>query len=118
MDRQDVPEGRRAEHDAGLFEGLAYCGLADGLAGNIEPGSITLDLVRQLVDDIILVTESEIARAVKEAFEEMHLALEGSAVTGIAALLTGGIPGLSGKRVAVIVTGRNIDRNQLLQLLR
>jgi hypothetical protein len=32
MDRQDVPEGCRAEHDAGLFEGFAYCGLADVLA--------------------------------------------------------------------------------------
>lgn len=91
--------------------------LADGLAANIETGSLTFDVARDVVDEVILVTEEQIARTIRDAFQEIHLALEGSAVVGIAALTGGLVPDVSGKRVAIIVTGRNIAAERLCSLL-
>jgi threonine dehydratase len=91
--------------------------LADGVAGNVERGSITLRMCRQLVDETILVEEDEIADAMRWALDVPHLLLEGSAVLGIAALRAGRLPSLAGRRVAVVVTGRTVDRHTLERLL-
>jgi threonine dehydratase len=79
--------------------------IADGLAGNIEPGSITFPIVQRLVDEIVLVSEASIRNAISRAAREDHLMIEGSAATSIAALVD---PRIEGRRVAAIVTGRNI----------
>ncbi|HET9877996.1 MAG TPA: pyridoxal-phosphate dependent enzyme, partial [Candidatus Limnocylindria bacterium] len=83
--------------------------LADGVAGNIERGSITWKMCRQLVDEIVLADEDEIADAMRWAIEVPHILLEGSAVLGIAALRAGRIAGLAARRVAVVTTGRMVD---------
>lgn len=92
--------------------------LADGLAANIQRDSITFDLASELVDRLVLVSEEEIAAAVRESFHELHLALEGSAVVGIAAIANGHFTALKSKRAAVLITGRNIAAERLLDLLR
>ena len=79
--------------------------IADGLAGNIEPGSMTFPLIRDLVDDMIVVDEAAIRRAVARVAREDHLMIEASAAVSIAAL---GDARLRGRRVAAILTGRNI----------
>jgi len=79
--------------------------IADGLAGNIEPGSMTFPLVRDLVDDLIVINEAAIQRAIARVAREDHLMIEGSAAVSIAALSDAR---LRGRRVAAIVTGRNI----------
>ena len=79
--------------------------IADGLAGNIEAGSITFPIVQQLVDDIILVSEKSIRDAIARVAREDHLMIEGSAAVAIAALND---PRIEGERIAVVVTGRNI----------
>jgi threonine dehydratase len=91
--------------------------LADGLAANIQTGSITFDLARELVDDLVLVTEDEIASTIRACFHELHLALEGSAVVTVAGLLAGRIEGIAGTQVAAVITGRNIASERLVQLL-
>jgi threonine dehydratase len=91
--------------------------LADGLAANIEPGSMTFTLAQQVVDEIVLVTEEEIADAIRQSFHELHLGLEGSAVVGIAAILAERVSSIAGKNVAVLVTGRNIAAERLCELL-
>ena len=91
--------------------------LADGVAGNIERGSLTWKMCRQLVDEIVLVDEPEIADAVRWALDVPHLLLEGSAVLGIAALRAGHITGVEGKRVAVVTTGRGIDLAGLARVI-
>lgn len=91
--------------------------LADGLAANIEPGSVTFDIARHLVDEMVLVSEDEIVDAVREAYDEMHLALEASAVVGIAALRARRIGNIAGNRVALVVTGRNIAAERLCSIL-
>ena len=91
--------------------------LADGVAGNIERESITWKMCRQLVDEVVLVEEDEIADAMRWAIDVPHILLEGSAVLGIAALRAGRVPSVGGQRVAVVVTGRGIDRATLAPVL-
>jgi threonine dehydratase len=65
-------------------------------------------MCRQLVDEVVLVDEEQIADAMRWTLEVHHLVVEGSGVLGIAAL-RGGLGGLAGRRVAAVLTGRNVD---------
>lgn len=60
--------------------------LADGVAGGVEPGAITLDLCRRLVDDWVLVEEPAIAAAMRFVHRTRFAAVEGSAALPVAAL--------------------------------
>ena len=90
--------------------------LADGVAGNIERDSITWRMCRQLVDEVVLVDEQQIADAMRWAVEVHHLVVEGSGALGIAALRAG-LGGLAGRRAAVVITGRNVDSAALASIL-
>jgi threonine dehydratase len=90
--------------------------LADGLAGNIESGSVTVDIVRRHVDDIVSVTEDEIADAIRFLATQHGLVVEGSGAVGVAALLHGRINAGEGSTV-VLLTGRNIAPKVLADLL-
>ncbi len=90
--------------------------LADGVAGNVERDSITWKLCRQLVDEVVVVEEDAIADAMRWALEVPHLLLEGSAVLGIAALRARAVD-VTGARVAVVTTGRNVSPDTLREIL-
>ncbi|MCV0402407.1 MAG: pyridoxal-phosphate dependent enzyme [Chloroflexi bacterium] len=90
--------------------------LADGVAGNIEKTSITWKLCRQLVDEVVLVEEEEIAAAMRWAIDVPHILLEGSAVLGIAALQPGKLD-VTGRNVAVVTTGRNVSADVVRSIL-
>ena len=80
--------------------------LADGLAGNIESDSVTLQLAQRYVRQVALVTEPEIADAMGWLVEHEHALVEGSAAVGVAALLTRRLV-VDGPTV-VLLTGRNV----------
>lgn len=88
--------------------------LADGLAGGVDPTTITFAIVQQLVERIITVSEAQIAAAMRWLLDEHHLVVEGSGAVGVAALLNGIIDDLVGQRVVVILTGRNVTTDILL----
>ena len=90
--------------------------LADGLTGNLDPDTITLDIVRTLVDEIVVVDETILARALAGVVTNEHVVIEGAAAAGPAALL-GDQLSVKGN-VAVILTGANIDRARLMQTLQ
>jgi threonine dehydratase len=90
--------------------------LADGLAGNLEPGAITFEIVQRYVDDIVTVAEHELARAVAGLVREEHVVAEGAGAAAVAAILAGKVP-LTGRAVAVI-SGANIDADRLMAVLR
>ncbi len=90
--------------------------LADGVAGNIERDSITWKMCRQLVDEVVLVDEEQIADAMRWAIDVHHLVVEGSGALGIAALRAR-MGGLKDRRVAVVLTGRNVDGATLRSVL-
>jgi len=84
--------------------------LADSLGGGIGlQNQFTFNIVRDLVDDLIVVSEKEIADAIRHAYWQEKQILEGSGSVGIAALLAQKIPN-PGKCVALL-SGRNIDMN-------
>jgi threonine dehydratase len=91
--------------------------LADGLAGGIEPGAITFPLVQRVADTLIAVSEVQIAAAMRWAFHEHHLIVEGSAAVTIAALLNGLVAGIAGRRVVALLCGRNVASETLLGVL-
>ena len=90
--------------------------LADGLGGNPDPDTITFELIRQFVDRIVLVSERDLAAAVVGLVEEEHVIAEGAGAAATAAVV-GRRVDVAGRRVAVIVTGSNIDRARLAALL-
>jgi threonine dehydratase len=90
--------------------------LADGLTGNLEPGSITFDLVRQHVDTVVSVTETELAQAVAGLAREEHLMAEGAGAAATAAVLARFVVGPR-QRAAVLLTGGNIDLAKFADLV-
>ncbi len=80
--------------------------LADGLEGPIEAGSMTIPLVRSVLDEIVLVEEDEIGRAVALAYRRYGEVIEGSAAASLAAALSGKI---THRPVVVLLTGGNIQ---------
>jgi threonine dehydratase len=81
--------------------------LADGLAGNLEPGVITVSLISQHVRRLVAVSEEQIAEAIRYLAREHGLIAEGSGAVPVAAILAGAVP-VTGLCVAII-TGRNIS---------
>ena len=89
--------------------------LADGLAGNLDPDTVTFDIVRREVGRIALVDERQLGAAISSLLEHEQLIAEGAGAVGIAALLARTLD-VRGKRVAVVLSGANIDHEKLAAL--
>ena len=82
--------------------------LADSLGGGLgDPNRLSFALCRALLDDILLVTEEEIYRAMQALYWHDRLVTEGAAAVGAAALLAGRLRPQG--PTALLVTGRNVD---------
>ena len=90
--------------------------LSDGTAGGIEPGAITFDLCKELVDDYVLIDEPEIAAAMRTFMDSQHQLIEGAAAVAIAAMLANAAD-LKGRKVVILVCGANISREALLSVI-
>ena len=91
--------------------------LADGLVGNPDPETITWPFIRRLVDRIAIVGEDDLRRALVGLVAHEHLIAEGAGAASVAALVARRAD-VSGRRVAAIITGANIDRARLASLLQ
>jgi threonine dehydratase len=89
--------------------------LADGIAVR-SVSQRTLALAKAYLDDIVLVDEEEIAEGVLTLLEQEKTVAEGAGAAALAALLSGALS-LEGKRVAVVVSGGNIDVNLLSRII-
>ena len=81
--------------------------IADGLR-TLAPGKLTFPVLRQNLEDIVLVSEDEIRAAVRFLMERMKIVVEPSGAVGVAAALFGKLPAGLG-RTGVIVSGGNMD---------
>jgi threonine dehydratase len=89
--------------------------ICDGLAGGI--GKMVFEVAENnLIDDVVLVEESETRAAIRALVETQQLVVEGSGAVGVAALLFNKID-LRGKRVAVVLSGGNIDLSLLTEII-
>lgn len=90
--------------------------IADGIAVK-RPGEITLPIIKKYVDEIVTVTEEEIARAIFHCVQNNHLVVEGAGAAGLAALLAGKIKVAPDDTVCAVLCGGNIDGNLLARVL-
>lgn len=88
---------------------------ADGIAVK-HPGDNTFELVSKYVDEVVTVSEDEIAMAILTLMERQKLVSEGAGATSVAAVLSDKIP-VDGKNVVCVVSGGNIDVNILSRVL-
>jgi threonine dehydratase len=91
--------------------------LADGLAGNLEPGAITVDIALENHLEILTVSEADIRSAMSYAAHKMGLVLEGAGAVGVAAVRAGLIRPDDGRETVVILSGRNVAPRLLDEVL-
>ncbi|MBI3803066.1 MAG: pyridoxal-phosphate dependent enzyme [Nitrospirae bacterium] len=90
--------------------------IADGLLSP-APGRLTFPIMRQHLESVALVTDAEIAEAVRFVLIRMKLLVEPSGAAALAALMAGKIPNVQGKKVGVVFSGGNVDREVLARIL-
>jgi len=88
--------------------------IADGIAVK-RPGEVTFPLVRELVDDVVTVTDAEIGQTMVHLLERSKTVVEGAGAVGLAAILAGRV---SGRKVVAVLSGGNIDTPLLMQVIR
>ena len=89
--------------------------LSDGTAGGIEQGAITFPITRAVADEFVIVTEEQIAAAMRLFMDSLDDTIEGAAGVAVAAMLQRA-EALSGQTVAVIICGGNISDEMLAQV--
>jgi len=111
------PALRDSLRDDKCYEEYAHSPtICEGLAGGI--GKMVFDAAKQkLIDDVVIVAEEDVRGAIRALAETEQLIVEGSGAVGVAALLTRAID-LRGKRVAVVLSGGNIDLGLFSEILK
>jgi threo-3-hydroxy-L-aspartate ammonia-lyase len=89
--------------------------IADGL-GSVEPGELTFEVNRRLVDEVVTVSDDEIVAAMVFLFDRLKLVVEPSGAVGIAALLSGSIDA-RGREVGVVISGGNVGAARFAELV-
>ena len=106
-------EARRAGRIVPITVGKT---LADGLGGNVEPGTLTWDYIRDLVDEVVTVSEDDLAEGLRGLVAQDHLIAEGAGIAAVAAVAARRVA-LDSARAAVVVSGANIDTTTLIEVL-
>jgi threonine dehydratase len=92
-------------------------GLADSLGGGIGlDNRYTFGLVRKYVDETVLVSEEEIAAAMRHCYRQERQIVEGAAAVGVAALLAGRIR-RPGENLVVVLSGGNVDMQRFTEIV-
>ncbi|MBR5251040.1 MAG: threonine ammonia-lyase [Clostridia bacterium] len=89
--------------------------VADGIAVK-QPGELTYEICKKYVDELITVTEDEIASAILMLMERKKMVAEGAGAVAVAAALANKLP-IKGKKVCCLVSGGNIDVNKLSRVI-
>ena len=103
--QRSVAEGRRIELDE------VQCSI-DGLKVK-RVGQHTLDIVSRMVDDIVTLPDERIFEALLWTLARAKVVVEGAAAAPVAALLNGLVNAPSGSKVVAVLSGGNIDLDQL-----
>ena len=98
-------------HRAGVITPVAQpASLADGLLATIAPS--TFEVIRTQVHAVGTASEAQLVAAMRRVWEELKIIIEASSAVPVAALLNGSLS-VSGRRVGVVLTGGNVDLQQL-----
>ena len=91
--------------------------LSDATAGGVEEGSITFKYCQELIDDFVLMSENEIAVAMKTLAQTDRWMVEGAAATMVAGMLKMA-PQFQGKKMVALLSGRNIALDKFVEIVR
>ena len=108
--RRSLAEGRRVR-----LEQVPRT-IADGLAVD-TPGELTFPVNREQLEAVIAVSDDDLVDAMTFCYERMKAVVEPSGAAGVAALLTGRVPDVAGRRVGVIVSGGNVAAARFATLI-
>ena len=90
--------------------------LADGLSGNLDPDTVTFDIVRTMVDRMTTVTEEQLRQAMSGIIRYERLIAEAAGATAVAAIVGRALT-INGRRTVVILSGANVDQEVLAPLI-
>lgn len=90
--------------------------IADG-AQTTSLGELTFPIVRDGVEEVLTVTDEELVAAMRVMASTLKQVLEPTGVLALAAVLTGAVPGVAGRRVAVVLSGGNVDLDRFASLV-
>jgi threonine dehydratase len=91
--------------------------IAEGLSGGLEPGAITLDLIKRYVNKIVLVQEKSVEKAISILWKKEGQIVEGASATVIAYLLEEEEE-FARKNIVAVISGGNIEKSLLNRVLR
>ncbi|HDR7613516.1 TPA: pyridoxal-phosphate dependent enzyme [Bacillus mycoides] len=106
--------GMKVSYDKGtIVEHYEAPTIADGCAVKI-PGNLTFEVVKELVDDIVTVSEGELEVAMKDLLQRGKAVVEGAGALATAALLAGKVDQyIKGKKVVAVISGGNVDLQRI-----
>ena len=113
---ENMPSMKEAIDQGHILTVNGKASLADGITVK-TPGDVTYKLCKQYVDDIVTVDETEIAGAILWLIERVKTVSEGAGAVPVAALMNGKISGIRNKKVAALVSGGNIDVNNMTRVI-
>lgn len=90
--------------------------IADGIAVK-TPGDVTFEIINELVDEVIVVEEDEIAQGMLFLMENQKVVAEGAGAVSTAALLSGKYVPQKGENVVCVISGGNVDVNTLYRVI-
>ncbi|MDM5190453.1 bifunctional threonine ammonia-lyase/L-serine ammonia-lyase TdcB [Bacillus sp. DX4.1] len=110
----DNVHGMKASYDANkIVDHYVAPTMADGCAVKV-PGSLTFEIVKELVDDIVTVSEEELELSMKDLLQRGKAVVEGAGALATAALLAGKVDKyIKGKKVVAVVSGGNVDLQRI-----
>jgi threonine dehydratase len=91
--------------------------IADGIAVK-RPGKLTLPIIEELVDEIVLVAEDEVSEAMVFLLERTKLVVEGAGAVGVAALIAGKLGPAGDGTTVILLSGGNVDAGLLAEVAR
>jgi threonine dehydratase len=96
-----------------IVDAVEYPTLSDATAGAVEAGSVTFPICRDVIDETLTVTESEIASAMRTVAQTDRWMIEGAAGVAVAGLIKSAAA-WQGRKVAAVICGRNIALDKFL----
>jgi threonine dehydratase len=91
--------------------------ICDGIAVK-RPGDFTLPLVERYVDDVVTVSDDEVAEAMVLLLERSKLVVEGAGAVAVAALMQGRVAAPADGEVCAVLSGGNVDASLLSECIR
>lgn len=113
---ENMPSMQKSIDNGKITTVAGKASLADGITV-ATPGDLTYEIVKEYVDDIVTVDETEIAGAILWLMERNKTIAEGAGACPVAALMNEKITGLRNKKVAAMVSGGNIDVNRMTRII-